>query len=128
MKIDEFIRVVDELDFDKKQYCIIASDVMLMYGLRDEVNDVDLRVTPELFQQLLEKYQMKQSSRLDYVYELSNKVDVNCKGFNYNDIVIINGYPVEKLEKQLEWKLVNNRAKDKEDIQRIQDYLKEHKK
>ena len=124
MKIDEFIKTVDELNLDKKQYCIIASGVMLMYGLRDEVHDVDLKVTPELFQQLLEKYHMKQSSRYDYVYELSDKVDVNCKDFNYKDIVMVKGYPVEKLEKQLEWKMANNRPKDKEDIQKIQEYLK----
>lgn len=122
------MKTVDELNLDKKQYCIIASGVMLMYGLRDEVDDVDLRVSPELFQILLEKYNMKQSSRYDYVYELSDKIDVNCRDFSQDDIININGYPVERLEKQLAWKLANNRPKDKEDIQKIQEYLKTHSK
>lgn len=123
---EEFLNVVSSLGLDKSQYCIIASGVMLMYGLREEVDDIDIKVTPQLFQRLLDEYHMKQSERYDYVYELTDNIDVNCRDFNPNDIKYVDGYPVEKLEKQLAWKLANNRPKDLADIQKIQTYLKKH--
>lgn len=124
MKKREFLEIIDTLQFDKSQYCIIASGVMLMHDLREEVDDVDLKVSPTLFQKLLEQYHMPQSQRYDYVYELSDSIDVNCRDFNPADIEWVDGYPVEKLEKQLAWKLANHRSKDEADIQKIQEYLK----
>lgn len=106
------MKAIDELSLDKNSYCIIASGVMLMYGLRDECVDVDIKVTKELFELLMKRYNMKQSSRYDYVYELSSNVDVNCKNFDPSSIEFVDGYPVESLKKQLEWKLSNNRPKD----------------
>ena len=119
----QYLEIVDKLNWDKSQYCIIASGVMLMHGLREEVDDVDLKVSPALFQKLLYQYHMPQSSRYDYVYELADNIDVNCRDFNSDDIEWVDGYPVEKLEKQLAWKLANNRPKDAEDIRKIQEYL-----
>ena len=119
----QYLEIVDKLNWDKSQYSIIASGVMLMHGLRGEVNDVDLKVSPALFQKLFYQYHMPQSSRYDYVYELADNIDVNYRDFNSDDIEWVDGYPVEKLEKQLAWKLANNRPKDAEDIRKIQEYL-----
>jgi len=123
MNREQYLEIVDKLNWDKSQYCIIASGVMLMHGLREEVDDVDLKVSIELFQKLMDQYHMSQSSRYDYVYELADNIDVNCRDFNSDDIEWVDGYPVEKLEKQLAWKLANNRPKDEEDIRKIQEYL-----
>lgn len=119
----EFLKRLDELNLDKNKYCIIASGVMLMYGLKDECNDIDLKVTKELFDELMNKYQMKQSDRYDYVYELLDIFDVNCRNFDKNNIEIIDGYPVESLKLQLDWMIENNREKDKEKIEKIKNYL-----
>lgn len=119
----EFLKKLDSLNLDKNSYCIIASGSMLMHNLKDNCNDIDIRVTKELFQELLDKYHMKQSSRYDYVYELNNEIDVNCKNFNKKNIEIVDGYPVESLEVQLNWMIENNRPKDQEKIKIIKDYL-----
>ena len=120
----EYLMKLNELDLDKNCYCIIASGAMLMHGLCDNCADIDIRVTEELFKKLNERYNMKQSPRYDYVFELSKDVDVNCKNFNHNDIEFIDGYPVEKLEINLAWMLKNNRPKDQDKIRIIKDYLK----
>lgn len=119
----EFLKKLDSLNLDKNSYCIIASGSMLMHNLKDNCNDIDIRVTKELFQELLDKYHMKQSSRYDYVYELNDEIDVNCKNFNKKNIEIVDGYPVESLEVQLNWMIENNRPKDQEKIKIIKDYL-----
>ena len=68
---------------------------------------------------------MKQSDRYDYVYELLDGYDINCRNFIRDNIDFIDGYPVEKLELQLKWKKEQNREKDQKDIVLIERYLKE---
>ena len=127
MKKNEYLHKLDSLNLNKNDYCIIASGSMLMHDLCDEVSDIDIKVTEELFQILLDKYHMKQSTRYDYVYELNNEIDVNCRNFNRDNIEFIDGYPVEKLEVQLKWMLDNNRPKDQEKIKIVENYLKQKK-
>ena len=121
----EYLKKLDELNLDKNSYCIIASGTMLMHNLRDNCNDIDIRVSKELFQELLDKYNMKQSDRYDYVYELGDIIDVTCRNFDKDNIEFVDGYPVEKLEIQLNWMLENNRPKDQEKIKILQEYLKQ---
>ena len=45
MNKEEYLKKLDSLNLDKNSYCIIASGSMLMYGLRDICNDIDIRVT-----------------------------------------------------------------------------------
>lgn len=123
MKKQEFLNKLDKLNLDKNSYCIIASGSMLMYGLCDECNDLDIKTTKELFDLLKEKYHMKQSDRYDYVYELDDETDVNCKNFDPNMIEFVDGYPVEKLEVNLKWMKENNRPKDQEKIRKIEEFL-----
>ena len=123
MQKELFLKKLDELNLDKNSYCIIASGSMLIYGLCDRCNDIDIRTTKELFDYLNEKYHMKKSTRYDYVYELNDYIDVNCKDFNPNMIEFIDGYPVEKLEVNLKWMEENNREKDKEKIRIIKEFL-----
>ena len=123
MNKEEYLKRLDELKLDKNSYCIIASGSMLMHGLTDTCNDIDIKVTEELFNELLDKYHMKQSDRYDYVYELSDDIDVNCRNFTHDNIEFVDGYPVEKLEVNLKWMLENNRPKDQEKIRKIKEYL-----
>ena len=121
----EYLKKLDELNLDKNSYCIISSGSMLMHNLRDNCNDIDIRVSKELFQELFDKYNMKQSDRYDYVYELGDIIDVTCRNFDKDNIEFVDGYPVEKLEIQLNWMLENNRPKDQEKIKILQEYLKQ---
>ncbi len=128
MKKAEYLEKLNKLHLDKNSYCIIASGSLLMNNLCDECADIDIKTTKEIFDELKEKYNMKQSTRYDYVYELNDYIDVNCKNFNHDNIEFIDGYPVEKLEVNLKWMLENNRPKDKEKIIKIQEFLKRRNK
>ena len=128
MNKKEYLKQLDKLNLDKNSYCIIASGAMLMYGLCDECNDIDIKTTKELFESLKKKYNMKQSSRYDYVYELNDIFDVNCMNFNPSMIEFVDGYPVEKLEVNLKWMKENNRPKDQEKIRIIESFLESRNK
>lgn len=123
MNKEEYLKKLDSLNLDKDKYCIIASGVMLMHGLRDKCNDIDIRVREDLFQELRNKFNLKKSDRYDNLYEL-NDIDIKCSGFDINNIDYFEGYPVEKIELQLEWMIKNKREKDKEKIEIIKNYLK----
>ncbi len=123
MNKEEFLKELDKLNLDRNSYCIIASGAMLMHDLVSEVSDIDIKTTKELFDILNVKFHMKQSSRYDYVYELNDIFDVNCKNFNRDNIEFVNGYPVEKLEVNLKWMEENKRDKDKEKIRIIKEFL-----
>ena len=47
MKKQEFLKELDKLNLDKNSYCIIAGGSMLMYGLKEDSADIDIKTTKE---------------------------------------------------------------------------------
>ena len=123
MNKKEFIKKLDSLNLDKNRYCIISGGVMLLYNLKPTTEDIDIKVRPDYFEELKSKYEFKKSPKYDYLYELNDKTEVAVLDYNDDDIIIIDGYPVESLELQLKWMLEQNRPKDQEKIKIIEDYF-----
>ena len=96
---------------------------MLFYGLKDRTEDLDIKIKPEYFEELKTKISFKKSPKFDYLYEMADDVEVAVLDFSENDIDIVDGYPVEKLEIELKWKLEHKRGKDIEAIKIITDFL-----
>ena len=115
MNKQEFIKKLDSLNLDKNRYCIISGGVMLLYNLKPTTEDIDIKVRPDYFEELKSKY--------DYLYELNDKTEVAVLDYNDDDIIIVDGYPVESLELQLKWMLEQNRPKDQEKIKIIEEFL-----
>ena len=120
----EFIEKLDKLDLDKKRYCIISGGVMLLYGLKDNTEDIDIKVKPEYFEELKEKFSFKKSPKYPYLYELDESTEVAVLDYDEDNIRYVDGYPVESLKLQLKWMLENNRPKDQEKIKIIKAFLK----
>ena len=124
MKRREYLRKLDELGLDKDKYCIIAGGVMLMNGLKNDTDDIDIRVLPSYFEELKSRFEFRKSSKYLYLYELGDNIEVAVVEFNEKDVEFIDGYPVLSLRKELEWKFKNNREKDKDSIIKIEEYLR----
>lgn len=124
MNKQEYLQKLDELALDKNKYCIISGGVMLMLGLRDKTSDIDIKVTPDYFEELQSRFTFKKSPKYDYLYELSDEVEVAVQDFTKESIEYVDGYPINKIENELAWKIKNNREKDKPDIERIKKYLR----
>ena len=124
MNKEEFIKKLDALKLDKKRYCIISGGIMLLYGLKESTEDIDIKIKPDYFEELKLKYQFKKSPKYPYLYELDESTEVAVLDYNEEDIRYVEGYPVESLELQLKWMLENNRPKDQEKIKIIREYLK----
>lgn len=119
----EYLKKLDSLKLDKDRYCIISVGVMLLYGLRETTQDIDIKVKPDYFEELKTRFKFKKSPKLSYLYELDAETEVAVLDYNESDINIVEGYPVESLELQLKWMIEHNRDKDKEIIKIIKEYL-----
>ena len=70
------------------------------------------------------RFTFKKSPKYDYLYELSDEVEVAVQDFTKESIEFVDGYPINKIENELKLKIKNNREKDKPDIERIKKYLR----
>ena len=128
MNKKEYLSRLDELNLDKSKYCIISGGTMLMYGLKDTTVDIDIKVLPNYYEELKNRFNIKKSSKYPYLYEISDEIEIAVLDFDKSDLEYIDEYTLESLELQLEWKIKNNREKDKEEIIKIKEYLKKCKK
>ena len=120
----EYLKKLDSLNLDKNRYCIISGGVMLLYGLKETTEDIDIKVKPDYFEELKSTYKFKKSNKYQYLYELDESTEIAVLDYEKSDVRFVDGYPVESLELQLKWMLDNNRPKDKEKIKIIKKYLK----
>ena len=123
MNKNEYLNKLKALNLDKNRYCIISGGVLLLYGLKETTSDIDLKIKPDYFQELKKRFNFKKSNKYSYLYELNDMIEVAVLDFSKEDIKIVDDFPVESLELQLNWMLKNNRAKDLEKIEIIKEYL-----
>ncbi len=128
MNKQEYLKKLDALSFDKNDYYIISGGVMVMHGLREETEDIDLKVSDSLFQQLEQQGLLRKSTKMEHLYEYGENVELKAHEFRPSEIEMVDGYPVNRLESELAWKLEHHRAKDVQDIKRIQNYLQNKEK
>ena len=124
MNREEYKRKLDSLNLDKNRYCIISGGIMLLYGLKDTTEDVDIKVKPDYFEELKERFNVKKSPKYPYLYELDEETEVAVLDYDDSEVEIVDGYPVMNLELQLNWMIENNRPKDQEKIKIIKEFLK----
>lgn len=124
MNKEELLNLVDSLNLPKSEYYILSSGCLLLYGLRDIANDLDLCITRNLFLELQKRYNLTDKDKNECgFYKISDLVEVVITGkfpFEYD---IKDGYQVQKLESILNSKKSSNREKDKIDVINIERYL-----
>ena len=99
---------------------------MLLYGLKETTEDIDIKVRPDYFEELKTTYNFTKSPKYSYLYEMEDLAEVAVLDYSDDDVRYVDGYPVESLELQLKWMIENNRPKDKEKILRIKSFLEKN--
>lgn len=125
MHKQELIEKLDALKLDKDKYCIISGGVLLLYGIKDTTNDIDIKIKPSYFDELKGRFNFKKSPKIEYedLYEIDDEIEVVVKDYNDEDVRIVDGYPVESLKLTLKWWVDHNRPKDQEKIKLVKEYL-----
>ncbi len=126
MNKQEVIKLLQDLDLPTTEYYILSSGCLVLYGLRDRANDLDLCVKPELFEKLRVKYNLKEEDKNECgFYHISDLVEVVVSGKYPFEYDVLQGYQVQKLEQILNSKIKSDKPKDKADVQSILKYLKQ---
>lgn len=128
MNIIERVRY---LNLPMGQYVIIGSGLLDVLGIRP-ANDIDIAVTPQLFNTLHAGGNWKEEKRYGKIFLNRDGIDINPE-LSWPDYpttteeairsaLIINGTPFMNLEELKRFKSALGREKDKEDIARIEKY------
>lgn len=129
MDKQSFIEKLKLLNLPLREYYILSSGSLLLYGLRDKVGDIDLCISKDLFDNYLkEKYQIDEDSKNECgFYKLTDDIEFIVNEYddpNYKfEYDIVDGYPVQKLGIILRDKKKRNLPKDQKDIENINKFL-----
>lgn len=116
------------------QYAVFGSALMDVWGLR-KANDLDIIVTPELYQQLKEEgweerqgngfsILRKEDADVTTVQEKATDGDYFPDRLQLiREAIIINGVPFVKVEEVIACKRAYDRPKDLNDIKLLEEYL-----
>jgi hypothetical protein len=136
----DIYKKLESLNFPKGEYVVIGGS-MTAHNIRD-AHDLDILVTPNLYQTLLDNREYKQcvceqcvrTSRL-----MLKGVDVDIlPNFMFGNYIgdtrslienadVINGYPFIKLSEFIKFKKELGKPKDIEDIRLMNEYLEHNK-
>ncbi|MBR1413135.1 MAG: hypothetical protein IJ574_00495 [Bacilli bacterium] len=117
----DIISILDKYNLDNKKYVVISSAAMVLYGIKESTKDIDIAVTKEYYQYLLNNY----NCTYERTNELGNKVyfidDIINFGIDYyTDYEIINNIQVQTIDEIIKLKKELNRPKDIKDIKLIE--------
>ena len=128
MNKQEVIKLLKKLNLPISDYYVLSSGCLVLYGLRNIANDLDLCVKPELFEKLRVKYNLKEEDKNECgFYHINDLVEVVVSGKYPFEFDVVEGYQVQKLEQILNSKINSDKPKDKADVENILNYLKKNK-
>ena len=119
MNKQEIINVLNKYNFDKNDYIILSTASLVLKGIKEKANDIDLAVSEKLLNEILEKYPCTLKEKGVYTFD---KFDIGLNYFN-EDKIIVEGFQTQTVNSVLKLKQTLNREKDKIDINLINDYL-----
>ena len=124
MKKIDLLNFLDKLNFPKDEYYILSGASLVLRGIREEAEDLDLCISEELFNQIKDQYGLTDDKKNECgFYKINDnfEVVVNKK----EDFKMEKGekYNLEDLKTILEFKIKRNKPKDKKDIENIRKYL-----
>ena len=121
MNREEIINILKKYSFDIKRYIVISGTAMVLHGLKDETNDIDLSVTPDYEEELLEDYLAvleHTNPNGSHAYMINGIINFGSEYYTENR-EFIGEIPVQTIKNIIELKKKLNRDKDKKDLELI---------
>lgn len=123
---------VKDLDLPFGQYALFGSAPMYVHGLRENISDIDIIVTQELWNELSKSEQWQKSissSGKECLVKDNFELWQNWQPGEWdinkliNEAEVIDGLPFVRLEDVLVWKKLYGREKDLKDVEVIEKFL-----
>ena len=127
MKKIELLNLLEELVFPKDEYYVLSGASLVLRGIREEANDLDLCISEELFNQIKDKFNLIQEKKNECgFYKINDNLEIVVDKKDDFKMEIGENYNLEDLQTILDFKIKRNKPKDKEDIENIKKYLGKH--
>ena len=124
MKKIELLNLLEELDFPKDEYYVLSGASLVLRGIREEANDLDLCISEELFKQIKDKFNLTDEKKNECgFYKINDNLEIVVDKKEDFKMEIGEKYNLEDLQTILDFKLKRNKPKDQKDIENIKKYL-----
>jgi hypothetical protein len=121
---EDIIKMIKDMELPLNEYWITSGAGLVIHGVKETTNDIDLGCTTNLVELFLKKgckYTVeKDNSR---IVQINDTIEI-LENWFVDEIVIIDGLPVGSLESIKKQKAQLGREKDIKDIKIIDDYIK----
>ena len=124
MNKEEIIEKLKEYNFDKNKYIVISGAAMVLLGIKDKTQDIDIAVKDGYKDYLVDNYNVTFDRMNEYnepVYFIDNIVNFAVTYYSEKK-EYVNGIPVQNVNDILKLKKRLNREKDKIDIEKLENY------
>lgn len=122
MNKKELIELINSLKIDKEEFWILSSSALVLRGLYQDAQDLDIAVTKKGLEQLKNNYNLKLKENGWYI--VNDKVECVLDTKEKDKIEKYNNYNLESIEKYYSYLKNSNRKKDKERIPLVENYIK----
>lgn len=127
MNKKEMIQILKAEGLDTKDTVVVMGGALLLHGLRNETHDIDINVSQETYQSLLDRGYKTDLNAIGrhriLVMNGENEIEIFDDGIAEVEYEEIDGVYVQTLESILNWKRILNREKDQKDIEVITSIL-----
>lgn len=123
MNKEELLKLAYTLKLPKEEYCIISGGALLLHGLREKTNDLDIDVTQKGLDILNQEYKLELINESKKQYKVTDDIECFLVDKLESDIIFIDSYPCESLISIYNMKKRLNREKDQADILTIEKFL-----
>ena len=122
---NDIINILKKYNFDNDKYLVISGAAMVLLGIKSETSDIDIAVTYDYYQYLLDNYNCKFERINEYgalVWYIDEVINFSISYFS-DKCVWVFDIPVQIPEEILELKCKLKRDKDKIDSLLIKKYI-----
>ena len=127
MKKIELLNLLKELNFPKDEYYVLSGASLVLRGIKEEANDLDLCISAELFNQIKDKFNLTDERKNECgFYKINDNLEIVVDKKEDFKMEIGEKYNLENLQTILDFKIKRNKPKDKDDIENIKKYLEKH--
>ena len=124
MRKIELLNLLEELNFPKDEYYVLSGASLVLRGIKEEANDLDLCISEELFDQIKDKFNLTDEKKNECgFYKINDNLEIVVDKKEDFKMEMGEKYNLEDLQTILDFKINRNLPKDKKDIDNIKKYL-----
>lgn len=123
MNKEELYKLVEKLKLPITEYCILSGGSLVMHGIRENTNDLDIDITKKDFEIIKKYFRPTLVDENKKLYKIIENIECFLDNNFETDIEFIDGYPCQSLISVYRLKKKLNRQKDQSDIIAIKKVL-----